>query len=395
MSEPRRVLLVSHSSVVDVYQDKLRHLARQPGIELTLLLPERYREGNRVVEAYKGDGTYRVITRPAPFAERGRQNGFWFRGLRSVFRTVRPDILHLEEEPESLVSVQLVRHALRMKRPPSIVGFTWRNWPMPYPHWPLWHPKRILFSLLQGITIPHLDAIIAGTHDAEPEYRKLGYEGPVSLIPQYGVDPGLYRPLPDRRDAVRERLGLHGNSLVVGFVGRVMRMKGLDVLVDALTMTKDRDITVAILGDGDYADAVRERARNNGVADNIRFLAGVPAREVPDILNAFDVLTIPSLSAPHWREQFGRVIIEAMACRVPVIGSDSGEIPWVIGDAGIVTPEGDAQALANAIVRMHDDPDERRRLALAGERRVHRHYTNERLAEAIAGVYETLPTRKR
>ena len=71
-------------------------------------------------------------------------------------------------------------------------------------------------------------------------------------------------------------------------------------------------------------------------------------------MRRFDVLVGPSLTTPRWKEQFGRMLVEAMACGVPVIGSDSGEIPHVIGDAGIVVPEGDRVALCAAIARLRD-----------------------------------------
>lgn len=376
--------------MVDVYQDKLRHIAAS-NIDLTVLLPERYLEGTRVVEAHRGDGSYRVITRPTVFGEGGRQNGFFYRGLRSVFRDVQPDIVHIEEEPESIVSVQLTRHALRLRRMPGMVGFTWRNWPMPYPHWPLWHPKRILYSLTQQMVLPHLDVLIAGTHDAEREFRGLGFEGPMPLIPQYGVDPAIYHP-PADRDALRAQHGLSG--FVVGFVGRVLQMKGLDVLVDAVATLSDLPVTLVILGNGDHKEALRQRAERLGIADRVRFVQGIPARDVPGLMGCFDVLTLPSLSAPHWREQFGRVLPEAMACGVPVIGSDSGEIPHVIADAGLVTAEGQPAPLADALRRVATDTDLAMTMRAAGIKRVAEHYTNEQIAKATVEIYRSLDTKR-
>lgn len=392
MSETRRlrVLYTSHASVVDVYQDKLRHIAAS-NVDLTVLLPERYLEGTRVVSAFQGDGSYRVITRPTVFGEKGRQNGFFYRGLRSVFRSVQPDILHIEEEPESLVTVQLIRHALRMRRMPGLIGFTWRNWPMPYPHWPFWYPKRILYSLTQQMTLPHLDVLIAGTHDAEAEFRSLGFEGPMPLIPQYGVNPDIYHP-PADREALRASHGLQG--FVVGFVGRVLQMKGLDVLVDAVAQLTDLPITLVILGNGDYREALERRSAERGITDRVRFVHGIPARDVPGLLGCFDVMVLPSLSAPHWREQFGRVLPEAMACGVPVIGSDSGEIPHVIGNAGLITPEGQPGPLAAAIRRVATDAAFANELRRAGLERVADNYTNEKIAKATVEIYRTLDAKR-
>jgi len=379
-----RILFVSFSSVVDVYQDKLRYLAAMPNVELFVLLPERYKEGGRVVEAHLGDGSYTVITRPAPMASKGHYNRFFFRDLRSVFRTVKPDLVHIEAEPESVVAVQIVRHALRLKRKPVMVCFTWRNMPFPLEHWPVWHPKTIFYTLSQLTTLPHFDVLIAGTHEAEADFRKRGFDGPMPIIPQYGVDPSIYHP-PTDKAALRQAHGMKG--FVVGFVGRLLKMKGLDVLIDALALVDRPAVNCVILGSGDYAEAVMQRAAERGVADRVRIVNGVPVRDVPNILSCFDVLAVPSLTYPHWKEQFGRVIPEAMACGVPVLGSDSGEIPFVVGDAGLITPEGDAQALAQAIRQLHDDNALLNELRSKGIERVRTMYTNSRIAEQIYATW--------
>jgi glycosyltransferase involved in cell wall biosynthesis len=87
-------------------------------------------------------------------------------------------------------------------------------------------------------------------------------------------------------------------------------------------------------------------------------------------MSCCDALVLPSLTTPRWKEQFGRVLPEAMACGVPVIGSTSGNIPAMIGDAGIVVPEGDAGAVAAALRSLEESPERHARLAAAGRRRV-------------------------
>jgi glycosyltransferase involved in cell wall biosynthesis len=104
-------------------------------------------------------------------------------------------------------------------------------------------------------------------------------------------------------------------------------------------------------------------------------------------MNIFDVLVLPARTTPHWKEQFGHVLIEAMACETPIIGSDSGEIPNVIGDAGLTFPEGDAEALVGAIRRLMRDEDLRRDLARRGRERVLQHYTHECIAQETYRIY--------
>jgi len=112
--------------------------------------------------------------------------------------------------------------------------------------------------------------------------------------------------------------------------------------------------------------------------------------EMPSYYNRLDVLVLPSLTRPNWKEQFGRVLIEAMACGVPVVGSDCGEIPNVIGQAGLIFPEGDADELRARLERLMGDPYLRMRLARLGRERVLARYTQARIAAETCEVYRHL-----
>lgn len=386
-----RVLIASHSSVVDVYQDKLRYIAATPGVELTLLLPERFTEGSRTVEAFRGHGGYDVIAVPQRAWGNDRLNAFTYKGLRSVFRKVKPDVLHIEEEPESLITVQLVRHALRMKKPPRIIDFTWRNMDMPYTSLSQFDPRRLLYFLTQGMTIPHFDGLIGGSTESEHYLRKQGYEGPVRVIPQYGVAPELYFPHSNKAN-VREQYGLgngtESDPFTIGFVGRVMQMKGLDVLVDALHALRDQNAQLVILGSGDYTETLRSRVQHLGLSERVHFIAGVPAAEVAPLLSAMDAVCVPSLTTDTWKEQFGRVIVEAMACGVPIIGSSSGEIPHVVADAGLIAAEGDVQAWTESLQRVMQSAELRATMRSKGIAHVAANYTNEHIAKQIVDFYE-------
>ncbi len=98
-------------------------------------------------------------------------------------------------------------------------------------------------------------------------------------------------------------------------------------------------------------------------------------------------MVLPSLTRPNWKEQFGRVLCEAMACETPVIGSNSGEIPYVIDDAGLVFQEGNSQELAACVRRLLDDPQLYATLATKGRQRVLENYTQEQIAKQTYEVY--------
>ena len=113
----------------------------------------------------------------------------------------------------------------------------------------------------------------------------------------------------------------------------------------------------------------------------------MPHEQVARYLNTLDTLALPSLTTPTWKEQFGHVLIEAMACGVPVIGSSSGAIPELIGDAGLIFPEGDIAALRAAIISLQTNLCQRSELARAGRKRVLEHYTHDRIAAANAEFF--------
>jgi glycosyltransferase involved in cell wall biosynthesis len=111
---------------------------------------------------------------------------------------------------------------------------------------------------------------------------------------------------------------------------------------------------------------------------------------MPDFYRSIDTLVLPSITRPNWKEQFGRVLIEAMACGVPPVGSESGEIPNGIGDGGLTFPEGDADSLRERLVRLARQPALRARLGERGRERVLACYTHRRIAEQTYAFYHRL-----
>jgi glycosyltransferase involved in cell wall biosynthesis len=148
------------------------------------------------------------------------------------------------------------------------------------------------------------------------------------------------------------------------------------------------------VGDGASRDELARRAQESGVAARVTFQRAVPHNRVADFLNALDVLVLPSRTLPtRWSEQFGLVLAQAMSCGVPVIGSTSGAIPEVIGDAGLIFPEGDVNALRDCLIRLRDDAGLRAELRAKGRARVMANYTHERIAGKTYAIYQALLAR--
>jgi glycosyltransferase involved in cell wall biosynthesis len=126
------------------------------------------------------------------------------------------------------------------------------------------------------------------------------------------------------------------------------------------------------------------------MGNRVKVATAVPHENFPDYFACLDVMVLPSLTTPTWKEQFGRVLVEAMACGVPVIGSSSGAIPEVLGEAGLIFPEGDENALAEKIGLLMKEAAWRERLSRTGQERVSRLYSTSVIAERTHHFYQSL-----
>jgi glycosyltransferase involved in cell wall biosynthesis len=361
--------MLSKACIVGPYQRKLEEMAALPGVELTVLVPPSWREGGRetVLERAHTRG-YRLET--LPMAWNGHFHLHFYPTLGRLLRDLRPEVCHIDEEPYNLATYLALRQARAAGA--RTLFFTWQNLNRRYP------PP---FRQLEGHVLRRADYALAGNLEAEQVLRWKGYRGPVALIPQFGVDPAIYRPLREEE--------LPAAPFVVGYAGRLVAGKGLPVLLEALAGLQG-EWRLRLAGSGDQREALVAQAHALGIAQRVSFKAHIPSLEMPRFYNQLHAYVLPSLTMGNWKEQFGRVLIEAMACGVPVVGSSSGEIPNVIGEAGLVTPEGDAGALREALQRLHDAPALRAELAQKGRQRVERHYTQARIAAATVEVYREL-----
>jgi glycosyltransferase involved in cell wall biosynthesis len=216
--------------------------------------------------------------------------------------------------------------------------------------------------------------------------KRKGYRGPIHIIPQFGFDTDIYQRTEPRKPRAA------GDPFTLGFVGRLKDNKGLDLLVEALAGLPDY-CRVVFIGNGPMKSVLEEQAARLGVRERLIFKGGLPTYEIPKEMQHLDALVLPSVTRPNWIEQFGRVLPEAMSCETPVIGSNSGEIPHVIGDAGLVFQEGNVQELAACVRKLLDDPELYTRLATRGRQRVLEHYTQEQIARQTYEVYQEMITR--
>jgi glycosyltransferase involved in cell wall biosynthesis len=362
-----RIVRIAHASLTPALRGRERALARCfPQIDMEVITPPWWRETGVDVETVPDD-LFPVRTARTFFSRHIQLFAYDPLPIIEAFRRHKPHIIDMDHEPYSVQAAEII---------------TLRNWFAPNTPIVMQTAQNILkkyplpFSLLEQRAYKQVSAAYMCSETVREVLQTKGFQKPMQIAP-FGVDLEAFRP--SHRPA--------NKTFMVGYIGRLMRAKGLLVLIDALAKIKNENWRLLIVGDGPERPAMESRLASYGLLGRCEFTGAVPYVETPKYFQKLDVLVVPTRTTKKIREQFGRVIIEAMACEIPVIGSTCGAIPEVISDAGLVFPEGDCATLAECLHRLMLDRKLRRRLAQAGRERVEKHYTWERVAEKIFAAY--------
>ncbi len=345
---------------------KLELMAAQPGLAFWLVRPAVWQDEYGKVAVNPVVPGCSVLRVPML----GRTNDphrALYRTLTFGMRAIRPHIIHAEEEPDSLAALQIVL-ARRLFAPRAkLILHTWQN---------VNRPKKWYVRLVTRISLREADAILCANRGAVQVLREVGYRGPAEVIPPIGVDTHIFRPMERRTDPATFR---------VAYAGRFVPEKGLDVLLQAVALLGPR-VELWLIGNGPQRAALQALAQDLGIGERVRWTQPVAPEQMPELLAQVDVVVLPSRTTPVWKEQFGRILVETMACGVPVVGSDSGAIPEVVGEAGLVFPEGDAEALAERLEQLRRFSDLRAECARKGLEQA-RLYTQESAANQTVNFY--------
>lgn len=359
--ERGRLLVVSHPCVVPANQSVYARLA-ELGWDPIVVVPDRWRH-----EYEAGDFAPVPLPgmegrlRPLRIVSPGRpQRHFYLGRPRAVLRALRPRVVFAEAELFSIAAFQWGTAAARAGIPFGVQAA--ENLPRRLPA-----PARAI----RRVVLARADFLAARSPAAGELARAWGACGEVVFVP-HGVPEW---DVPARRS---------GAPFTIGFAGRLVEEKGVLDLLEAVSLVGG-EVRLLVVGDGPLRHRVEQQSH---AGTRVEVRTGVPHERMAEAYAEMDVLVLPSRTTPRWSEQFGRVIPEALWCGVPVIGSDSGEIPWLIGltEGGLVYPEGDVRALAGALARLAADAGLRQELARRGRGVVERELGVQAAAKALDGA---------
>lgn len=352
----RRLLSVGHSYTVDLNRRLANEmaLAGNDSWEVTAVAPNFIHGDMRpiVLEVSAED---RCQLEPVPLRfSKSVHLMLYGRRLRSILDG-NWDLVHSWEEPYILAGGQIAKWTPRNT---PLVFFTLQNIAKRYP------PP---FRWVERYCLDRCSGWLAGGHTVVDALLPRGYGSKPHRVVKLGVDVGAFFPSVDCRNVVYQELDWsRGGPPVIGYLGRFETYKGIPLLMDALDQVKSQ-WRALFVGKGPLEGAMREWAKR--YPGRVAIVTNATHSDVPRYINTMDLLCAPSQTTSKWKEQLGRMLIEAFACAVPVLGSDSGEIPYTIGDAGRIAPEASVEHWAREIEVLIQSPQLRAELGQAGRDR--------------------------
>lgn len=251
--------------------------------------------------------------------------------------------------------------------------------------------KKIFWRLLKKLFSLNVDQILVVSKSVKEFISKYEFIPPKKIKVLYnGIDINKFKTRKDIKK-LKQEFKLRDRDFIIGIVGRLAKQKGHRHLFKAISHLKGRtpNIRLIVVGDGELKKELEEYARKLNIEKEVIFLGF--RKDMPALYSLMDVFCLPSEF-----EGFGIAIIEAMAAGKPVVAANVGGIPEVVidGEAGILVPSRDSNALAQAVLKLLKNQALAKRMGEAGRRRVEKYFTLDRMIEKTEALYDKLIQKK-
>lgn len=366
-----KVLVVSHSYIVEENRKNLVAMLADNTVKAVIpswvhdrVLGRLYPEKSETVSIFKRIALPRVQ--------------FLLATLNMGMLKFKPDVIHIEYDPWTPIFWQSylykVMFAPKAKLVCTVKKNTFRKLP------PL---LQFLKNGVSNFFIKRVDHFIAVNEGVKSIYKShfKVLEADITVLQHLGVDSSLFRP--ERDDAKQE-----DGTIVVGFCGRIDEHKGVEDLVEAVKVLimSGTSCKLRLLGRGGLSDHFKTLGY-----EWLEVVEPVPHHEVADFMRSLDIFAMPARITPDHEEHDGHALMEAMACGVACLGTNSGVIPELLSQgAGRIVKEQDIEALSQELFKLASDKSFRESLALKAAQKVDHNYSIEAIATKRIEIYKGL-----
>ncbi len=378
-----RVLVVSHTYISTINRDKWKRLVDlYDDITVDVIFPNRWPTClfNHKVEqgVVHRHGRCRFRALDAVAAGNEVRYRYLWKELYLLLKELRPDIIHVEQGVCALSYTQLYVCARLLGIKPKFIFFTWVNWKQKSRL-----SDYLIWRWVERFNCAFSHGAITGNQEAKKIINKHLGRKPIIVLPQLGVSQKIFSP-------ARKTSFLRKKRIM--YLGRFVAEKGIFLLFNAFKSLREKidGWELVFIGRGPVEEQLKEEIIKNNMQKDVFIKQPVIHEKLGDLYQLSDIVVLPSCDTLLWREQFGHVLIEAMACRVAVVGSSAGEIPHVIADAGVVFRQSDELHLANCLYLLMSDDALRSEYAKKGYERVMKLYTHEAIAHKTYSFWSQL-----
>lgn len=405
MKDKLNLVIISHAYVYAPYRAKIKALAEYSDLNITLITPEFGLEGGgqRVYTTqYEGED-YKHIILPGFFT--GKLNFFIFKNLRKTLQSLNPDVILLEEEYWAQVAAQVSYITKKFLPDTKLLLLSCENmchiWESEAKS--LYQKIRYTsFHLLEKFIIPRLDGLVFQFpevwQDFEQRMLALKFRGLKGTFPQLGVDYYRFaKPVQAKEiEKIRIDLNIKPEDFVYGYIGRLTPEKGIEDMIYSFEDWDKPNTKVLIVGNGDkiyrkYLDNLINKLNLNHI---ISINPAIAFEDIPVYFQLLDISILLSHTTPIWKEQFGRVLVESMAAGTPVIGSDSGAIPLVVGETGYIVPEKDVKSIREALNESYTNKEKYKKLAKIAQSRAQKEFSYTAIAKKTYDFIQQIRNQK-
>ena len=363
-----KLLVISRDMYTPEYRKLYAKAAELSGWEVTILVPETWPWPPETHTPRLAEKNIRVIRGGTYFT--GVNYAHIYKNLGGIMRNEAPDIIELVEEPFSVLSMALLSSVKKLNKRPKLIFSSSQNIFRAYP---------VPFSFFEKNSLSGYDAAFAISGEVRVVLAKKGYDIPVYVIP-WQVDTELFK---------KENAPPAGPDFTCGFWGRLDKIKGLETLIDAISLVPP-GITLKLIGGGRKKEWLKSYAKERGLEHRVEFSNHAPHMELALHLRHIDAFLLSGTPGPK-REQFCRSLIEAMSCGLPSILPDTGVQKDMAGEAALLYPLGDGGALARKIKELAEDKNLYAEMSRKARERAVALYSVEKVAEMkLKAFRETL-----
>ena len=375
-----KILIISHALVSDVNQKRWERLAKDNNYEVNLLIP-KYWESNwfkeKIIYEPKEirSKDYNIYTLNT--TSKSKWTRYFFKSYSLKLNKIKPDLIYIIQEESIWVHHQIYLARKFFAPKAKIIFFSMNALGMTYEK-----TNNVLFKFILKLMWNNIkrntEAALVHYPGCMDSLRKGGYNKPIYLQTQIGVDETLFTTSNDVREEYRKKLK-YNSKFVIGYSGRLTAAKGVDDLFEVFCrLSKEHeDIALLLVGNGDLKESIEKGVTQLNLQNRVHITGFVDQSEVPKYMNAMDCFVLGSKTTANWIDTFPLVTVQAQACGLPVIASDSGSIPWQLSNTAIFYPEGDRDGLLNSIEKYINNKDVRVKFSLKGQRRSHEYFCHE------------------